>query len=382
VNNIQTLILGICLGAAIAWLILFMLTREKKREDQVPTTTALKTSPADAIAFLEVLSVSGVVVDRLNNVVASTEIANEMGLVEYGKLASDELNELAVRARTVGETLTEEISFARNLRTAKVELSVKATALDDAHIILVVEDKTEAKRLDETRRDFVENISHELKTPISSISLLSEALQVAIDNPDQVKKFAKNLQRESKRLGSLVKEIIQLSRIQGGDLASSVEPVDLSLVIYEAVDLNQFQADAKNIKVTVAITEGLVVIGDSELLTMAMKNLIENAIVYSNEDTQVGIGVKDVDDFAEITVTDNGLGIPLDQQERIFERFYRVDPSRSRATGGTGLGLSIVKHAALNHGGDVNVFSRVGLGSTFTLRLPLFTESTNSSGED
>jgi two-component system sensor histidine kinase SenX3 len=382
VNNIQTLILGICLGAAIAWLILFMLTREKKREDQVPTTTALKTSPADAIAFLEVLSVSGVVVDRLNNVVASTEIANEMGLVEYGKLASDELKELAVRARTVGETLTEEISFARNLRTAKVELSVKATALDDAHIILVVEDKTEAKRLDETRRDFVENISHELKTPISSISLLSEALQVAIDNPDQVKKFAKNLQRESKRLGSLVKEIIQLSRIQGGDLASSVEPVDLSLVIYEAVDLNQFQADAKNIKVTVAITEGLVVIGDSELLTMAMKNLIENAIVYSNEDTQVGIGVKDVDDFAEITVTDNGLGIPLDQQERIFERFYRVDPSRSRATGGTGLGLSIVKHAALNHGGDVNVFSRVGLGSTFTLRLPLFTESTNSSGED
>ena len=122
--------------------------------------------------------------------------------------------------------------------------------------------------------------------------------------------------------------------------------------------------------------------GDSELLTMAMKNLIENAIVYSNEDTQVGIGVKDVDGFAEITVTDNGLGIPLDQQERIFERFYRVDPSRSRATGGTGLGLSIVKHAAQNHGGDVSVFSRVGLGSTFTLRLPLFTESTKSSGED
>ncbi|MEI8230983.1 MAG: ATP-binding protein [Actinomycetes bacterium] len=348
----------------------------------MPNTIALKTSPADAIAFLEVLSVAGLVLDRLNNVVANTEMANDMGLAEYGRLSSEEMKELASRARVTSETLTEEISFARNLRTAKVELSVKATPLDEAHIILVVEDKTEAKRLDETRRDFVENISHELKTPISSISLLSEALQVAIDNPDQVKKFAKNLQRESKRLGSLVKEIIQLSRIQGGDLASSVEPVDLSLVIFEAVDLNQFQADAKNIKVTVSTSAGLVVMGDSELLTMAMKNLIENAIVYSNEDTQVGIGVKEVDGFAEITVTDNGLGIPLDQQERIFERFYRVDPSRSRATGGTGLGLSIVKHAAINHGGDVNVFSRVGLGSTFTLRLPLFTESTNSSGED
>lgn len=347
----------------------------------MPTTVALKTSPADAIAFLEVLSVAGVVLDRLNKVVVNTEIANEMGLVEYGHLTSDELKDLAVRARSAGETLTEEISFARNLRTAKVELSVKATALDDSHIILVVEDRTEAKRLDDTRRDFVENISHELKTPISSISLLSEALQVAIDNPEQVKKFAKNLQRESKRLGSLVKEIIQLSRIQGGDLAATVAPVDVSSVISEAVDLNQFQADAKNIKLNVNAPEGLVVLGDSELLTMAMKNLIENAIVYSNEDTQVGIGIKEVDNFAEITVTDNGLGIPLDQQERIFERFYRVDPSRSRETGGTGLGLSIVKHAALNHGGDVNVFSRVGLGSTFTLRLPLYTIDENSSGE-
>jgi two-component system sensor histidine kinase SenX3 len=359
-----------------------MLTKEKKREDKVPNTVAIKTSPEDAVAFLEVLAVAGVVLDRLNNVMANTELADEMGLVEYGRLASEELTDFAARARNSGETLTEEISFARNLRTAKIELSVRATALDDSHLILVVEDRTEAKRLEDTRRDFIENISHELKTPISSISLLSEAIQVAVDNPEQVKKFAKNLQRESKRLGSLVKEIIQLSRIQGGDLAASVEPVDLSTVISEATDLNQFQADSKNIKLTVNVPEGLVVLGDAELLTMAMKNLIENAIVYSNEDTQVGIGIREVDNFAEITVTDNGLGIPLDQQERIFERFYRVDPSRSRATGGTGLGLSIVKHAAINHGGDINVFSRVGLGSTFTLRLPLLIETDNSSGEE
>lgn len=348
----------------------------------MPNTVALKTSPADAVAFLEILSVAGVILDRLNNVVVNTQLATEMGIVEYGHLVGDELKDFAAKARLSQETLTEEITFAKNLRTAKVSLSVRATALDDDHTILVVEDRTEARRLEETRRDFVENISHELKTPISSISLLSEALQVAVDNPEQVKKFAKNLQRESKRLGSLVKEIIQLSRIQGGDLAASVEPVDLSTVISEAVDLNQFQADSKNIKLNMSVPEGLVVLGDAELLTMAMKNLVENAIVYSNADTQVGIGIREVDNFAEVTVTDNGLGIPLDQQERIFERFYRVDPSRSRETGGTGLGLSIVKHAAINHGGDVNVFSRVGLGSTFTLRLPLYSENPTSSGEE
>jgi len=348
----------------------------------VPTTLALKNSPADAIAFLEVLSVAGIVLDRFDNVIGSTVLAQDMGLIEYGKLSSPELKEFATKARISKETLTEDVSFIRNQRTAKVELSVRATALDDDHTILVVEDRTEAKRFEETRRDFVENISHELKTPISTISLLSEALQIAVDNPDQVRKFAKNLQRESKRLGSLVKEIIQLSRIQGGDLAAAVEPVELSTVISEAVDLNQFQADAKNIKLTVNAPEGLVVLGHAELLTMALKNLIENAIVYSNDDTQVGIGLREVDNFAEVTVTDNGLGIPLDQQERIFERFYRVDPSRSRETGGTGLGLSIVKHAAMNHGGDVNVFSRVGLGSTFTLRIPLYSERNASSGEE
>jgi len=359
-----------------------MFTREKREEEKVPNTLALKTSPADAIAFLEVLAVAGIVLDRFDNVIGSTVLAQDMGLIEYSKLTSPELKEFATRARISKETLTEDVSFTRNQRTAKVELSVRATSLDDDHTILVVEDRTEARRFEETRRDFVENISHELKTPISTISLLSEALQIAVDNPEQVKKFAKNLQRESKRLGSLVKEIIQLSRIQGGDLAAAVEPVELSTVISEAVDLNQFQADAKNIKLTVNAPEGLVVLGDAELLTMALKNLIENAIVYSNEDTQVGIGLREVDNFAEVTVTDNGLGIPLDQQERIFERFYRVDPSRSRETGGTGLGLSIVKHAAMNHGGDVNVFSRVGLGSTFTLSIPLYIEHNTSSGEE
>jgi two-component system sensor histidine kinase SenX3 len=249
--------------------------------------------------------------------------------------------------------------------------------LSEELVILLVEDRTEAKRLDETRRDFVENISHELKTPISAISLLSEALQVAIEDPEQVKKFAKNLQRESKRLGSLVTKIIQLSRIQAGDLQGEIEVFDLGLIVDEAIELNQFLADSKGVKISSDTASEILVQGDAGLLSMALKNLVENAVLYSDAGSNVGVGLAEVSDYAEVTVTDKGIGIPVDQQERIFERFYRVDPSRSRETGGTGLGLSIVKHAANNHGGEVTVFSRPNLGSTFTLRIPTYHEADN-----
>jgi two-component system sensor histidine kinase SenX3 len=247
--------------------------------------------------------------------------------------------------------------------------------LSEELVILLVEDKTEAKRLDDTRRDFVENISHELKTPISAISLLSEALQVAIDDPEQVKKFATNLERESRRLGSLVNKIIELSRIQAGDLQGEIEIFDLSEIVAISVDANAFIADRKGVRINFEGEPGIEIEGDSQLIIMALKNLIENAVLYSEDNSQVGVGLSVEGDFAEITVIDNGIGIPIDQQERIFERFYRVDQSRSRDTGGTGLGLSIVKHAAQNHGGEVTVFSRVGLGSTFTLKFPLSKQS-------
>ena len=240
---------------------------------------------------------------------------------------------------------------------------------------------TEAKRLEDTRKDFVENISHELKTPISAISLLAEALQVAVDDPEQLTKFAKNLQRESKRLGSLVSKIIELSRIQAGDLKGEIEVGDLSQLVIEAVDLNQFLADSRGVKINFDASSDISVMGDASLLTMAIKNLIENAVLYSESGSQVGIGLITDGEFVEIQVIDNGIGISVDQQERIFERFYRVDPSRSRDTGGTGLGLSIVKHAANNHGGEVTVFSRVGVGSTFTLRLPIHKELSDERPE-
>jgi two-component system sensor histidine kinase SenX3 len=326
---------------------------------------------SDAVAFLEVLDTAGVIVDATNQVVDQSTKAKDMGLVEYDKVISPELVALIDDARLSRQSVSAELYFSKNIRSPKLYVSARATLLSEELVILLVEDRTETKRLDETRRDFVENISHELKTPISAISLLSEALQVAIEDPEQVKKFSKNLQRESKRLGALVTKIIQLSRIQAGDLQGEIEVFDLGAVVDEAVELNQFLADSKAVKITADTPSGVLVQGDAGLISMALKNLIENAVLYSDNNSGVGVGLEVNDGFAEVAVIDKGIGIPVDQQERIFERFYRVDPSRSRDTGGTGLGLSIVKHAANNHGGEVTLFSRPNLGSTFTFRIPI-----------
>jgi two-component system sensor histidine kinase SenX3 len=254
--------------------------------------------------------------------------------------------------------------------------------MENNNVMLLVEDRTEAKRLEDTRRDFVANISHELKTPIGAIGLLAEALQGATDDPVMVTKFAGNLYRESRRLGSLVQEIIQLSRLQSAELSKTGELVDLESTVHESVERNQVIAEAKNIAIEVDAPAGIVVYGDHEMLTMAVKNLIENAILYSEPGSSVGIGLRSIEGVAEIAVTDHGVGIAPEDQERIFERFYRVDPSRSRETGGTGLGLSIVKHVASNHRGEVKLFSQLGLGSTFTLRLPLADTQINEQNRD
>ncbi len=334
---------------------------------------------ADAVAFLEVLSTAGVILTSDNEVINQSSKAQEMGLVEYAKLTNPELQDLVKQARTTKLEQTQELYFQKNFKAPRQYIAARATLLSEELVILLVEDRTEAKRLEETRRDFVENISHELKTPISAISLLSEALQVAVNDAEQVGKFSKNLQREAKRLGTLVNRIIELSRIQGGDLQGEIEHIDLAEIIAEAVDANAFLADRRGVKLSFDAESGIEIQGDSQLIIMALKNLIENAVLYSESNSQVGVGLKVEGEFAEITVIDNGIGIPVDQQERIFERFYRVDPSRSRDTGGTGLGLSIVKHAAQNHGGEVTVFSRVGLGSTFTLKLPIAHNSTEGN---
>jgi two-component system sensor histidine kinase SenX3 len=186
-----------------------------------------------------------------------------------------------------------------------------------------------------------------------------------------IEKFSNSLIRESQRLANLVQELMQLSRVQSAPGLENATEVDLSAVVIDSIERNQVLAEKRNIKVLGSSGEPLKILGDYEMLATAVRNLIENAIVYSEPGTQVGVGLKQVDGVAEISVTDSGIGISESEQERIFERFYRVDPSRSRETGGTGLGLAIVKHIAANHGGEIRLFSKPGVGSTFTLRLPI-----------
>lgn len=321
--------------------------------------------------LLEVLAAAAVEVNAANVVIRATQGALALGLLRVRSLVHEELLELVRQARNSQTIQSLDTELSTGLRGATVFVAARAINIGDGNVLLLVEDRTEAKRLDETRRDFIANISHELKTPIGAISLLAEAIADAADDPVALEKFTKSLTKEAKRLAGLVQDTIQLSRFQSTEIQTNAELVDLADVVEEAVERNAFRAERRNVKVNFLAPKGIRVIGDQEMLIVALKNLIENAIIYSDENDNVGVGLRVNGDVAEISVTDSGIGLDPEDQKRVFERFYRVDPSRSRQTGGTGLGLSIVKHVALSHNGEVQVFSKPGVGSTFTLRLPL-----------
>lgn len=337
-----------------------------------------KTSESEVDAFeqvasqvVDVIATAGVVLDSQNNVLRASPGAVQFGLVQNRRLVHSSLVRLCDRARNQTGAVVEEMLLESGLQREPVWVQARAARFGDKYMMLLVDDRTEAKKLEDTRRDFVANVSHELKTPIGAIGLLAEAIQGAGDDPEMIRKFSSSLIRENQRLASLVQELMQLSRVQSAAGLENAVEVDLSAVVSDAIDRNQVLAEKRNIKVQGSTSPSLKILGDYEMLATAVKNLIENAIVYSEPGTQVGVGLKEVDGVAEISVTDSGIGIPESEQERIFERFYRVDPSRSRETGGTGLGLAIVKHIAANHGGQVKLFSQPGVGSTFTLRLPI-----------
>ena len=242
-------------------------------------------------------------------------------------------------------------------------------------VALVLTDVTEARRVEAVRRDFVANVGHELKTPVGALALLAEAVQDAADDPETVQRFAARMSHEAARLGRLVRELIDLSRLQGAEPLPELAPVAVGGVVAEAVDRTRAAAAAKGIQLAVATQPGLVVRGAEAQLATALTNLLANAVAYSQPGASIAVGARARSGFAEIAVTDSGIGIPRSDRSRVFERFYRVDQSRASATGGTGLGLAIVKHVASNHGGSVTVWSEEGLGSTFTLRIPLATDA-------
>ena len=338
--------------------------------------------PAGIASVLSVLSSSAVVLDSEDRVLRASSAARVFGLVKGDQLLVGELLALARQVRRDGEIREGEIevtdhkhgdrstSFA--VRVAPLGAPLGASDGGGGLVLVLAEDQTESRRVEEVRRDFVANVSHELKTPVGALALLAETVEDAADDPEAVRRFAGRMRYEASRLTSLVQDLITLSRIQAAEPVPDPAPVKLDAVVAEALDRCRMKAGARGIELVETTDSGLVVLGDEDLLVTALRNLLDNAVDYSPEHTRVLVTTTRASDYtAEISVADQGIGIPERDRERIFERFYRVDPARSRATGGTGLGLAIVKHVTVAHGGNVTVWSKVGAGSTFTLRLPL-----------
>jgi two-component system sensor histidine kinase SenX3 len=340
---------------------------------------------------LDSLRVGVVVLDSEDNPVVVNPAARAMGLLRSGgapgtMAAHPILRTLAGQVRRTGVRREVELDLPRGRAggaSAPLGLHLRAVALNSTHVAVEAADVTESHRLARVRRDFVANVSHELKTPIGALQLLAEALLDATELPDAppgleqsedliaARRFAERIHHESARMGRLVSELLELTRLQGAEPLPTPEPVAVDWVIAEVIDRTRTTASAKGIEVVWSGTKGAMVWGSDSQVATAVTNLVENAIAYSGEDTKVRIAMRtDDEEWIEIDVTDEGIGIAAHDVDRIFERFYRADQARSRSTGGTGLGLAIVKHIATNHGGRVDVTSTLGGGSTFTLRLP------------
>ncbi len=359
--------LGLCLGLSF-----MALVHWAERRGHHAVFTASTEVPDGVAQVIEALDSVALVIDPSNNVVSASASAQTHGVVIHQVLMRHELIELVELSRRTEAPVRQDIELALGpFGDVSIHLSVQVTRLGSRYILMVAEDTTDAKRLEDVRRDFIANISHELKTPIGAIGLLAEALEPAADDPAQVRRFASRLGTEATRLSRITREIIDLSRLQATDALASAEMLSVDHLIASALDQNHVLATAHRMTLVKGGARGVDVFGDEALLILALHNLISNAIQYSGEGSRVGIGVAvSADDIVEIAVTDQGVGIPTEDQDRVFERFFRVDQSRSRNTGGTGLGLSIVKHVVQNHGGDVRIWSQVGRGSTFTIRLP------------
>ncbi|NDG69253.1 MAG: histidine kinase [Actinobacteria bacterium] len=345
----------------------------KFRRQEVEPLETQEILPQVLLKSLQSLESESLIVIPGEQILFQSPGISNFAILKDERIISEDLMALIRVARRTNETHRSRIEIARGpIGAGKREFEVSVSPLNDEGMVLVlISDQSEAKRIDAVRHDFVANVSHELKTPIGALGLLSEAILGAKDQPDAVVKFASRMQIEAKRLTDLVQEIIDLSRLQSSDPLQKAFDVEASDVVREAVTQAALSAESRSISVEIGEIEDATVIGDRDQLIMAVLNLVENAINYSPENTKVSVVAKVKDQLLEISVTDQGIGIAEGELARVFERFYRVDPARSRMTGGTGLGLSIVKHVALNHGGDIKVWSKEGVGSTFTLQLPI-----------
>ena len=378
-------VLGGVIGAALALLSLGAMMLSERSQRKIPESPE-PIVPAGVATVLSVLRSSAVVMGPEDQVLQASAPAHVLGIVRGERLVVDDILTMVRAVRRDGEIRQQDLEIVRGRLGATQYVSARVAPLGSQLVLVLVEDRTRERRLEAIRRDFTVNVSHELKTPVGALILLADAVSEAADDPEAVQRFSDRMRVEASRLSRLVKEIIELSRLQGDDPLENPGPVDINAVIESAVDRCRVDAEDRDIKIVVKTEPALEVMGSEDQLSIAIGNLVENAVNYSPDGTRVAVAAHPIGDLVEVTVSDQGVGIPSSDLERIFERFYRVDRARSRETGGTGLGLSIVKHIASIHGGDVRVWSVEGQGSTFTVRLPLRLEpapgQTDSSSQE
>ena len=366
------IILGMLLGALLGGTSIYFLVKAKSEPEQ-PNPTS-NSSRNLILKLIQSLPDIVIWVDGDNKIKYASEVALSLNIAREDKIQIEALETLISIARKIDEPLIRKVKAKRPLGIAKLNLETWVMRLERGEVLLWAQNNSVVSRVETMRRDFVANISHELKTPVGALSLLAEAIEESGKDSESIQKFAKRIGPETKRLTNVIRDIIDLSQVQSDDPLATANPVEVDRVINDAVDAVQLLADLNSIEIAQVNEPDVKIVGDEYQLVMAIRNLLTNAITFSPINSRITVGAKLKDGVVEITVSDQGIGISLENQSRIFERFYRVDPARSRSTGGTGLGLAIVKHVCENHGGEVSVWSVQGQGSTFTMKFPQMEE--------
>ena len=321
------------------------------------------------------------VLDVDGNIVSINDAAMDMFDLERSCIGRSFLevyraHDFSAAVRKSLESGHEELRLGRNGRVIRFSMSRMVSSGTVIGLVILAFDITERAEAEDMRREFSANVSHELKTPLQGIIGSAELIEMGMAQGDDVKRFASNIRKEASRMVNLIEDIIGLSQLDEG-VSSAKESIDLSLVVQSVVDELSACADERGVSLEVrsAGASDCKVLGVPRLIHEMLYNLVDNAIKYNFQGGRVDVSVSHQDSLGAgnsvvLEVSDTGIGIPKEHLPRVFERFYRVDKSHSRASGGTGLGLSIVKHVVMYHGGKVSVESKVGSGTKFTVVLP------------
>ncbi len=368
-------------GAVATAVVAFFLSKRSSKELSVAiqneaqaNTTNTEDQLESLMDALDLLPIGVVIVDAKFNRRLRNNAAAAMTGVRYVDILVDQaVDEMLEQIKTTksGERVLEAVAGTTRF------FKIRGQEMDHQRAIVTIEDITEKSRIDTVQTDFVANLSHELKTPIGAVAALADSLNGETET-EVVWRLAERIVTESHRMSRIVDDLLDLSRVEFGGTDEWTE-IDLGPVLVEVVSTNQHSAKRQGLGLSLTGSAELMVRGDRSHLVSVFSNLVDNAIKYSEAGGIVLVESMIQGDEIVVNVTDHGIGIAERDQKRIFERFYRVDKARSRATGGTGLGLSIVRHIVLEHGGSIDVRSEEGIGSTFMVRLPRVTKQPKES---